>query len=847
MRLALALLFLGVAYAQPVEMTFPICYKGASGPGGCQSNGIRYNDNTTGNYLYGDTYHFTAHAASGNWYGTCNDCTYNQAGGVGINNLQIYKMTALDLTTPNNTLVTKISDTTFDNAYTIQGSSLLSAPNCGGGNCSIKSYDPFMVKGCYYQFVFLQAGSWPSSSHATIIKSCNMDSGSTPTWVNPAHAAGVPALNGDPPVWNTASPGSDILFPATAGAPNKIGNAIIPIISANYQDNGSTCPVIPTSIGGDGAGTYFYFFSQASDWSGLYGPFRWLCANIQNLSTSDIQAWDGTTWTSTLANAHLAAYNSPFYPNGSNASHAGGYPGTAYATGTSVSITYLPDFNRLVMVGQICHDCQNEYNPDLLMAQAGSLTGTWTVDPMAKRWGGPSTGNGPGPYQYGTNPRNRRLNGAIISTTTDLVMQNTADGTTYNALNYDSTYDPDIFPFNITIDTEVISICFASTTHMYVGTTSGSSSACQSTSGRNQPGSTGGAASHADKTEVMAPFRLRPQLSAFVPGTYSYSNGVATMTIAAEGNAFNFSNTADNKTRNVYGLYFFQVQFANLPQGSFMRGNVPLRFTTSVSQVTMPARGLIQLWDMWDGAGATGGFATGTPSGAGGTNTVVHPLEPITGDTCNPTGVNSNSQIGWNANGLYFSGNASGNADLRCISQQNSPVTGTQAFTIMFVAKPNAVGTTYDCPVVFGAASAGHGIGLCSMANAGLWGYNAGGGSGINTGANAWTANVWNVMTLTQTSSGDLATGGTLYVNGVPNCGKNATSACTTGAPTTINITAGPIWFGSSYLFSGISNWWNGTIGGFYVWNRELSRAEVLQAYKALKKAYAVNRGIALP
>jgi Concanavalin A-like lectin/glucanases superfamily len=796
-RISSLLLLIAVSACAQVQVEFPPCFSGTSGVSGCQTPGIRYNDNSGGSFLFGDTWLFTAKVSGGNWYGQWNDGYINGSPTISVIPVVGLKMTALDLTSASNTLISGWTDSTFNSAYNIASGSLNSAPNCAGGLCTVKSTGPFAMAGCVYWPIVLQGtGNTYGDSHATIIKTCNPAS-SPPTWVNPSHVGGSPVANGDPPTWNTASPGSDIMWPATAGAVNKLSR-MVAVQPADWQDDGSHCPTIPTSAGGDGAGTYAYFFSKStgaysSSGARLYGPFRVTCANLPNLDKTQWEAWDGAAWTSTLSSAATAA-SLGWWDNSTFGT------GSGTSLGTSPTITYLPDFGTFVLLGQHCLNCSgslqnglntNGYRPSLVLSQATSLTGTWTVDQGGRGW--------TGLYQYATNPTTQKLNANV----------NINDVSITTTISYSTANFPGV-PFPITIGAETLTVTAAS------GTTWTVSAAT---------------ATHSSGDQITVAYPLRPQTAAFVQGTYSYSNGVATMTLGYEGDALSDSGTSPNnaqlKAHNVYGPYFSTLRFLRRPAGvgSNQVGNVPLRFTGNASRYGLPASGLQWAWDFYDHAGFNFG-AFGNELG------MLYAQDQVTKTRCTPAQSSGGGTFAWSSTGMLFASN-NATQDYRCQTTANWPITGSGARTVISIFNMSSL---TGGPMMFSSTTHNNDAEANFFVSAtGSLRTSVGGASTIlGSATSVISTGTWYVGGYTY-SSGTLEAGGTMYLNGAASCGAQMSTVCTTTSTHTPNTGTTTIRFGGDSIYG---QFFNGTLAGVYVWNRALTRAEMSQACTALKYQY---------
>jgi hypothetical protein len=114
------------------------------------------------------------------------------------------------------------------------------------------------------------------------------------------------------------------------------------------------------------------------------------------------------------------------------------------------------------------------------------------------------------------------------------------------------------------------------------------------------------------------------------------------------------------------------------------------------------------------------------------------------------------------------------------------------------------------------------------------------GGSCSTTATGVVSANNWYVVGQTY-SGGTMNAGYAAWLNGSAVCGPQGPVACSSNANTP-NTTADFIRFGG---YDTYSVWFNGTLGGFYLWNRALTAPEMSQVCQALKAAY-VRRGISL-
>jgi hypothetical protein len=778
------------AQSGPVSVAFPATY-------------MRYNDNTNGAFFFGDTWHFTAYTAAGNRFGTYNDGWPNSF--TNFANVAMVKLGPYDVTSANGTSIQPWTDSSFQAAYLQTIKIGLCAVVAGGNGCSPKTYDPFCMGGHCYLNVFAQSGDNGWAFHSTLLRSDDLDTAPPHFCTNATLSGGVcPAnattLAGSPPDFANGTTG--IMFPGNAANGNNLGR-IMPILPANWQDDGSTCPVIPVSAGGDGTGSYAYFFAEGGDFMNMYGPYRVLCQDLPQLDATKWQAWDGTAWTSTLANAAIAAKLSFVYPLFTPW-------GTRNASGTSPAVTFLPDLNVFVMLGQICFDCETGYRPDLLMSQTSTMTGTWTADLLSNRWSGV--------YQYGTNPRTNKLSGALSVST-----PGTSEAIAVT-VGYDPGTEPPL-PFVMQVEAEQFLVTAATGTGWTV------------TRGYNgtEP------AAHADATQLTLPYRLRPGLVAFIPGTYSYSNGVARIDIGFEGEALADSGTTPNnpqtKAHNVYGAYFATLTFQRpMPRpGISVLGNLPLRFSLSpTGDAALPRRGLVAAWDFYQNAGGTtNGIKT------------FWPQDLITGQYCAPAqNAGYCGNIEWAQTGMEVTCNNSEQVK-RCESSADFPISGDSGFTELLVFQTSSVDGTqaifnhglYGTGQAFIAYLGASGSGSIS----GEWSF-----AGARSAAGVISPKTWYVFAVTK-APGPINTTASLYLNGAP-------LPIASAASNTPNIATGPIRYG----LNGNSNspgcpgttcsyqdFWNGILAGHLAWNRVLSAAEIHQTCTALKSAY-IRRGITL-
>jgi hypothetical protein len=781
----------GWAQPGPVSVDFPSTY-------------VRYNDNTNGAFFFGDTWHFTAYTAAGNRFGTYNDGWMTNF--TNFANLGIVKLGPYDVNSANGTGIQIWSHPSFQAAYLQEIKTGLCAVSANG--CSPKSYDPFCIAGHCYINVFAQSGDgW--AYHSTLIRSDDLDSApphfcNSATLVDGQCPKNDTTLKGSPPDFAGGTTG--IMFPGNANG-NNLGR-LMPVLPANWQDDGSTCPVIPESVGGNGTGDYVYFFTEGGNFMNMYGPYRVLCTDLPKLDANKWQAWDGSAWTSTLANAAVAAKLSFAYPPFNPW-------GTRNAAGTSPAITYLPDLNVFVMLGQICFDCETGYRPDLLLSQTSTLTDTWTVDPLGKRWSGV--------YQYGTNPRTNKLSGALTTA-------GPGESQTINVtVNYDPGLEPPL-PFTIQVESEQLQVTAANAkawtvTRGYNGTTP---------------------AAHADATQLTVPYRLRPGLVAFVPGTYSYANQVVKVDLVFEGEAMADSGTTPNnamtKANNVYGAYFATLTFRrSQPQtASALLGNLPLSFSSgpvtagTAANRAVPRRGLVAAWDFYQNAGGTlNGIKT------------FWPQDLISGQYC-AAAQNAGycGYIGWNKQGMEVTCNNVEQVH-RCETPNNFPISGDSGFTELIVFQSYAV-TGTQAILNHGLFGSGQAFIMYTGANgngsiSGEWSF-----GGARSAAGVISPNTWYVFAVTK-APGPINSTANLYLNGAP-------LPIAAAASFTPNIAPAPIRYGLNGNSSSpgcpgatcnYQDFWNGTLAGHFAWSRVLSPAEIRQTCVALKSSY-VRRGISL-
>jgi len=403
---------------------------------------------------------------------------------------------------------------------------------------------------------------------------------------------------------------------------------------------------------------------------------------------------------------------------------------------------------------------------------------------------------------------------------------------------YDVGMEPSSFPFSITIGSEDLTVTAAAGTSWTV------------TRGAN--GTTAGA--HADQSEVKAPYRLQWGTGSFIQGTYAFDNGVATIDHISQGGQSDSTPNDQSKQHSVYAPYIQTLTFSRAAPstGSQLVGTIPMRFSMGPTGSTaLPRRGLQMFWDFFqhNGAANYGSCCNGsnTPSG------LVYPQDLITGMGCVSAHDAGYAGIaGWSQYGYRFFNNDAG-FNRRCVSTGNVTLSGTQAYTVLLVARPaTLVNNTYPIPFWFGGSGGNSGKDQFGFVIAppdnptnprSMW-FFSDYSNGILTpnGIYGWASNTWAVNAVTVAAGGsNIRTSGTIYHDGAALCGKNGTVACESYGTTTQNLTPGPVRFGV-YGNGGTipySNWFNGEIAGFGVWDRELTPIEISQACRALKAEYA--------
>jgi hypothetical protein len=773
---------------------------------------MRYNDKAGVGTVRGDTWHFSGYTAAGNRYGSFND------GGLsGVScNFGIVRMAQYTYGNLNSTSVALATSSTFCDNTVGYGNESRTDADYGNGcsassGCTNKTNGGFSIAGHYYVQVHhsaVQAGA--QTLDATLIRSDDIDS-ATPHFCNPATIqanggtcpSNATTLAGDRPTWST---GAGVLFPN-----NSKTTEMSPVLPANYQDTGSTCPTV------EGQNTYVYFIGESGDTTSLY-IFRVPCANLPNLNVSDWQAWNGSGWTSTLSAAASVAVLSTYSPTTGGSGCGAGYWGLDGA-GVRPTVTYLPTFNRYVMVGQFYNDgcILPQFKTHLRMSQAPSLLGPWTP--------GIASTVSPDLYQYGTNPHGFRVAAGGITSSATTLSLDTGPVTT-GAAQYNQLRDPAV-PFVLQIDSEQMQVTAAT-----VG-----SAAWTVTRGYN--GTT--AASHAAGAAVIMPYRLHPGLVSFVQGTYIGTDpNHVTMDLAFEGDEFE-ANSGGDKTHDVYGLYFIRLHFQAEapPQGANLTGNSALRFTMGpVGGRGIPRKGLLRLYDFFDHNGKT-------------LYPVMRPRDMISGATCIPgnAGGPATSSLFWGASALSLTNGAA--LQPRCITTDNWPITGNSAFSITWVASPNAI--TSNVQLIgnigyYGTAGNGFSTGYGSSGDVYV-GYDN--SHLIGTPGSKCSANSYCVVTVTKTAGTTSSAGTSFYVNGVPVCGPSMSTACTVyNGTVTPNTQSAPFIFGI-YGNGGTANCsvagsncnyqlsFTGSLAAFALWNRVLAPAEAKQTCQELARAYA--------
>jgi hypothetical protein len=791
MKKSSILLWFGIqcwAQSYPVTVGFPSTF-------------MRYNDKSGGFYTRGDTWHFSAYTAAGNRFGTYNDGSV--AGGNSCN-VGIVKLASYDVNNPNATNITVWHHSSFcDNTvgYGTESHGSTDGTNCGVV-CTNKSYDPFCVAGHCYLNVFRQQNGAPFIAYdTTLIRSDDLDS-SPPHWCNATTLSGgacpsnATTLAGSAPNWIT---GAGVMF---QNKPNF--SRLMPVLPANWQDDGVHCPTI------EGSNTFMYFLTESGDFLNSYG-LRVACANLPNLNPADWQAWDGSTWTSTLSNA--APILALFSSNGGGLGCGASYWGVDGA-GTSPAVTYLPAFGRYVMIGQFFDACIGNYmGQHLRLSQAPSLTGPWTKSIEATV--------SPDVYQLGTNPHGMALTAALTSGAATLSAN---DGCSVNR-------EPPL-PFVVTIDSEQILVTLCSSlawtiTRAYNGTT---------------------AAAHSSGANIVTPFHLHPGLVSFVSGTYDASTpNIATLDIAFSGEFDSLSS--GRPADDAYGPYFEKLRFQLAPPvtGISPIGNVPLRFSTGpFGDKALPRRGLVRFYDFFDHRGNT-------------LFPVTSPKDLISGGTLNPGSQNNPTILNWDTAGLFING---GTNNTYLLSSDNFPI-NVDVSTVVLVLKPNSV-SVGNWQAFFNVAhyggnfqSAGGGgigkgfyMGIYNGCSGCLW-YGVDNSHALKTATGVITAAAWNVITAVKTTGGINSTV-TLYVNGVRICGPGGTACTNTGGGdfTPATDTGARFSFGlygngsgGPCNVDGSGCGWQmpfaGTYAGFGIWNRAMSSTEVKGICKELKAAYA--------
>jgi Concanavalin A-like lectin/glucanases superfamily len=778
---------------------------------GWPSTFMRYNDKPGAPVLKGDTWRFSGYTRAGNRIGSFND---GSASGVSCN-FGLVKLMPYAYGDLNTTSISLATSSTFcDNTVGYGSESHVDTDYGNGcsasGPCTNKSIGGFSIAGHFYVNVHhsgVQAGGL--TIDATFLRSDDIDS-ANPHFCNPATLAAnsgtcpsnSTTLAGDPPRWST---GTGVLFPndqRTAG--------LFPILPANYQDDGSTCPSV------EGQNTYVFFYGQSSDTLGMY-LYRVPCATLPNLNIADWQAWTGSAWTSTLANAASIITLSSYVPSIGGAGCGAGYWGQEGA-GVQPSVTYLPTFNRYVMVAQFYNDgcILPAFKAHLRFSQSASIYGPWSF--------GIASSISPDIYQYGTNPHGFRLaSGGITSTATTL---NLDSGPTQTGQGqYFQLRDPAV-PFILQIDSELMQVTAA---------TAGSAS-WTVTRGFNGTS----AIAHAAGAAVILPYRLHPALISFVQGSYVGSDpNRVTMDLAFEGDEAE-GNSYGDKSNDVYGLYFMRLTFqAEAPaRGATLIGNVPLRFTMgAIGDKGIPRSGLVRFYDFFDHNGKT-------------LYPVMRPRDLITGATCVPAsaGGASLSSLFWVSQGLMFTNGSS--FFPRCTTTDNWPLTGNSAFTITLVANPSSVGSlqVFGNLASYGTNGQGLAVGL-GVGGSGTAYIGYDNSHFVRTAAGKLTAGTYNVVTITKTAGSTSSAGTSIYVNGAGVCGPAMATACTVGGgAVTPNTQAAPWIFGLYGNGSGdcvtaggncnLQLSFTGTYAAFALWNRVLSAPEVKRTCEELARAY---------
>jgi hypothetical protein len=793
MRPIIALLAAGICWGQPVvSTTTPVVI-------GWPSKVMRFNDGNS-SFFFGDTL-YTAMSQSGARYFASNDCWWISSSQ--FSNTCMSKMTAYDNAVPANNNWVQWDDNTFRTGYLFSENT---STNCSGG-CTVRTRNWSVIAGKGYLNVMVEAGDG-NPQHSSFVRTDNVDA-SPPLWKNPAHLAFGGNANGDMPNWAAAD--SSVMFPVGAGAgPNKFGHIVF-IIPANYVDDGVHCPVIPTSMGGDGSGNYVYAYSD--DGLRLYGPHRVLCSNLPNLNASQWETYTGSAWTSNLSNprkiADLCWCLGPQYG--------------AWNLGTSFQYTLIPDLGAIVGVGQVYQYTyttlsNNTYYPTLQLSTATSIFGPFTPAPAGQL--------PPLVFQTGTNPRTRKLNGAIGSATPG------TSQTVTMTVPYSQGLEPQIFPFDITVDGEVMRVT-AAALDSYVWTV---------TRGIN-----GTAPAHADQAQVLAPYRIQMNLASFVPGTYTFANGVAGVDMIFDGGQSDGTVNDSTKAHAVYGPYIGRVTFQNAPQQrTNVRGNTPIRLGNGhVGKLAFDSSHLVSFMDFNEHAGNPyyGKIAS---AGVNQTN-LMRPTDLVGTLACVPTNDCCGERIHWSAYGMQMLNSDGLNA--RCVTTGNTPITGSSPRTVTIVFRTTDV-TANGGPILYEQTSGGSTAQFDGFVTGnGAW-WNCFDVACVITSPGVVANNSWVAITSVYKggrvdgSSGP-GTGFSIYKNGVYTCGPAGPTPCPggTGGANVLNTSASPINIGGT---SPYNQPFPGEIAGLIFHNAGLNTPDIAEFYAALKAAYS-RRGIALP
>lgn len=875
MRLILALLAASIAWGQPtVSSTTPVVVE-------WPSTFMRFNDNVSSGYLFGDTLYFMVDQ-HGHKYFNCNDCRWNTFSP--ISNVQINKASTYSNTTPNSNDWFQWSSGAFYSAYTYTETT---SPNCGWG-CTVRSRGPFcMAPGGFCYFTPDMEGPGDGNPQASsIVRTDNIDA-SPPLWKNPANLAGGGNSNGDMPNWTAED--SSVMFKAisgtsatsltlpftgskafttSAGLNFAVGNSvfgysasntanniaglvtaysgttltinvtsssagvatvtdwvlgrtnpfghILPIIPGNFVTNGSDCPVVPVSMGGDGAGTYAYFYSD--DGLRLYGPHRVSCANLPNLTASDWETWTGSAWS---ANLTLTQKISDL------CWCSGGLYGI-WLPGTSFNITLLPDLGVVVGVGQVYKYTYTAlpvaaYNPALQAATATSIFGPFTLAPAGQL---PTD-----TFQTGTNPRTRKLTGNLGLSSPG------ASDTIAVDVPYLQGLEPQETAFLITIGAETMRTNFATL-----------AATIDATSWPVIRGVNGSTTTHAIGDEVQAPIRNLMDLASFVPGTYTYANGRACIDMSADIGQSDGTANDNTKAAAVYTGGINIMCFQRAPQQKTnIRGNTPIRLGTGhLGKLAFDSTHLVNFMDFNDHAGNV--YYGRIQFGALNQINLLQPGDLVGSLSCTPaTNPGAGVVIQWSTVGLNF--NQFGGYQPRCTTTGNFPITGAGARSVTSVFRTTDISGS---PVIYELDQAGGQTNKqfdAFVTAGGAW-ANFFDTNGLTTANSLIAINTWYAVTSTYgggalDGSSGAGTGFNVYINGVYSCGPAGLTACSFAGSSTavLNTNASPIQFGG---ISPYAQTFTGDHAAFIIHNARLSTPEVGEFYSALRAAYA-RRGIVLP